>query len=116
MSDDLQAKEQQLRQDAQAWFDLNQSHHALNRLAEATRIHVWLEMQKGIRPHMVECVRLHPKEKAKVSLTREDSPDPRVRHYDLRYSPPPDRRVAQAMEHIIHHKPQGKQMPAKVNW
>lgn len=116
MSDDLQAKETQLRQDAQAWFDLNLSHHALNRLAEATRIHVWLEMQKGIRPHMVECVKQHPKAKIARTIVETGGDYARVRRYDLRYSPPPDRRVAQAYQTIISHKTQGKAVPAKINW
>lgn len=104
------------RHRAQEHYIQGNSHLALNSLAQATRLHVWKEMQEGLRPHMVECVRLNPKS----SLTRDQIPEgtgeyARVRSYYVPKTPQQDRRVAQAYERIISHKPQGKALPAKIN-
>lgn len=119
--------ESELRSEAATHYSKGDSHLALNSLAQATRLHVWQQMQEGLRPHMVECVRLNPKS----SLTREQRKTvdewiegrypqqdqyARVRRYYVPKTPQQDRRVTQAYQQIIAHKPQGKQMPAKINF
>jgi len=91
------------------------SHDALHELAQATRIQVWLEMQKGIRPHMVECVKLHPKQQRVRTETPEGTEYAGVRRYYLETPPKRDPRITQAYEEIIAHKGH-KAVPAKINW
>jgi hypothetical protein len=104
------------RANATALFSTGQPHQALHEMSKATRIETWLDMQKGNRPHLTECVRQHPKQikpplPEPISLTRGP-----IRRYILQYVPRHDPRIHQAMEAIINHKPTNKPLPVKLNW
>ena len=110
--DQLQAH----RAKATQLYHEDQPHEALRELAQATRIYVWLNMQKGNMPHMAPCIANNPKRTTKPP--QPDTSEDRYaskRTYYLETPPPRDRRVAQAYEQIIARQSQ-RQMPAAIKF